>query len=499
MECLSVSLTQEELKLACLRPGAMPEVLHLARMDLKETPDETIANLLRSSLQGFTLKRMLTMCAIPASAVTTKNIEIPSRDPQEIKSIINLQAGRHTPYSREEILIGFINIGVYQVNYTKVLLAIVNRQLIKKHLKILEMAGLRVEKVLFAPEGLAHFYSRALSLKKDDRPVGVIDITRRFTDFSVVLHGTPIACRSIPIGLYHLHLSPMEFQTKLLAELKKSVESYQNEDIDKLPETYLLTSEKGKVGELANLLATELHAQVMMEPYANRMKASAAAQKVLSEEEDSFLSVIGTALVAGEAQIDLMPEETKLQRSIQTQGYEVVKLGILTLVLLLLICLGFFSQIYFKNTYLSRLTTGYSEEHQQVETLEEISARTRIVKDYMNSRMTVLAVIRELYRLTPQEIYLENIALDEKGSLSIKGISESMSRVFALVTALEESGLFKGVKTQSTTAKKERGKDVAAFEITFKLESAKDEPAVPVGEKGGKNPAKEKGAEKPKS
>ncbi len=52
-----------------------------------------------------------------------------------------------------------------------------------------------------------------------------------------------------------------------------------------------------------------------------------------------------------------------------------------------------------------------------------------------------------------------------------------MSRVFTLVGALEESQLFKSVKTNSTTAKKERGKDVAAFELVFKLESAKDEAA----------------------
>jgi len=49
-----------------------------------------------------------------------------------------------------------------------------------------------------------------------------------------------------------------------------------------------------------------------------------------------------------------------------------------------------------------------------------------------------------------------------------------MSQVFALVGTLEDSGIFKGVKTKSTTAKKERGKDVASFEIVFMLESAED-------------------------
>ena len=46
-----------------------------------------------------------------------------------------------------------------------------------------------------------------------------------------------------------------------------------------------------------------------------------------------------------------------------------------------------------------------------------------------------------------------------------------MSRVFSVVTDLETSPLFENVRTKSTTAKKERGKDVAAFEIVFKLSS----------------------------
>ena len=57
-----------------------------------------------------------------------------------------------------------------------------------------------------------------------------------------------------------------------------------------------------------------------------------------------------------------------------------------------------------------------------------------------------------------------------------------MSRVFNFVTALEEAELFKNVKTRSTTAKKDRGKDVAAFEITLKLEWAEEEDDVPAAD-----------------
>lgn len=90
----------------------------------------------------------------------------------------------------------------------------------------------------------------------------------------------------------------------------------------------------------------------------------------------------------------------------------------------------------------------------------------------MNSRLVPLNVIRELYRIIPEEIYLRTFVLDENGKIMIEGTSDSMSQVFALVGTLENSPLFKGVKTESTTARKERGRDVASFEITFYLEGA---------------------------
>ncbi|HQL41623.1 MAG TPA: hypothetical protein PLO93_04940, partial [Candidatus Omnitrophota bacterium] len=85
--------------------------------------DDEISSIIAQTTMSFGLKKPQVICVLSSSFVTTKNIEIPSLDPGEIASIIELQAGRHTPYSREEIIIGYINFGVYQKNYSKVLLA----------------------------------------------------------------------------------------------------------------------------------------------------------------------------------------------------------------------------------------------------------------------------------------------------------------------------------------------------------------------------------------
>lgn len=474
---ISVAFGEEELRVAHMRLGSpLREVVNLIRRDIRGISEEELPKIIRSALSDFNVKKAVAVCTVPANLTTTKNIEIPSLDPEEIKSIVNLQAGRHTPYSREEIIIDYINIGVFQRNYSKVLLIIVNRNVIKKHLDILEQAGLHVDKVFFTAEAIARFYARALNRQEEDTPLGIIDVGGLSTDFIVEFRGTVIACRNIPVGASHLAGEGQVAYGRLTAELKKSIEAYQAEDIEKLPEEYILTSDHNHIKDLQSLLKEALKINAKIVPYIDNVRVDPAARKLITESDgQSFLDIIAPVCTFAESQIDLLPDEVKVQRSIESQGKQAVKTGIFTVVIIVLICTLFSVKIYFKGMTLNRLKTNYKQAREDAAALEHISEKTRLIKDYINSRLISLDALNELYNLIPDEIYLNSVTIDEKGTITIQGTSESMSRVFSLVGTLEDSAFFKGVKTTSTTARKERGKDVAAFEIVFRLESAKDE------------------------
>ncbi len=477
-EYISVSLNEDSIKVVHLMVSdSVKKLINVAKRDLKGISEEELPKVIQSFLTTINLRKAKVIVVVPSNMVTTKNIEVPSRDPAEIKSIINLQAGRHTPYSREEVLVSYITIGIYQSNYTKVLLVIINRNVIKKQLGVLEKAGLKIERVLFAAEGVVKFYARTMDLGSEDVPVGIIEVGSQWTDFSIELHGAIIACRSISIGLKNLSSEGPSGYEKLIGELVKSIESYQSEDIDKVPVTFILTSDDVRIKDLQPLLKERLKTNIKIVPYLDHLEAAQTAfLKIIQDyNDDSFLDVIGAGEFMDHVQIDLMPEEMKLQKSIQEQSREIIQAGVQLIVMLILVCGIFIGQLNMKTLHRNNVTVDYNDVRKEVETLEGYSTKTRLVKDYLNSRMVSLEVINELYRLIPQEIYLENIDMDDKGSIDIRGTSDSMSLVFSLVTALEESTLFKSVKTKSTNAKKERGKDMAAFEIVFKLESAKDE------------------------
>jgi len=475
---ISVTMSEVVLKIAHFRlGGSTPRLLNIFKKDIKDVPEEERLQLVQSAMATLNLKRVRGICVVPSGMATTKNIEIPSVDPQEIKSIIDLQAGRHTPYAREEILVGYINIGVHERNYTKILLIIVNRQIIKKQLAIFEQANIKVDKVLFAPEGKASFYGEFLHSKEHEIPSGIIDIGKQTTDFIVEAKGLVITCRSIPLGLEHLIKEGETARDKLINELVASVETYQNEDIYKPPETFVLTSDDAKIKDLQPILQEKLKITVKVVSYLDHITATQPVMlKIVSEfDDESFLDTMAPLLTLKNIQVDLTPDEVKVQRAIEEKGHQVVQAGILIIILLLLVCSIFFAKIYFHNQYLLRLTDEYHAKRKIVEELEEISTNTRIVKNYLHSRMLSLEIVHELYAKIPDEIYLKNLTVEEDGTIHLQGISESRSTAFAFVTILEDSPLFKKAKMISSNAQKDRGKDVSAFEIAFKLESVSDE------------------------
>ena len=474
---LSVSLNEEVLKVAQIKgSGSAAKASNIVTLDVKGVPEEEMPKKLQGALAKFNAKNSDIFCVIPSDMVTTKNIDIPSVDPEEIKSIVSLQAGRHTPFSREEIEIGYVNIGVYKGNFTKVLLVIANRNYIRKQLALFEKIGLKVKKVLFSSEGVSSLYTRGLKLTEGDDPIGVIDIGKTSTDFTIVYKGMAIASRNVPLGRDSLS-GETSSKDQLVEELSKTVESYQNEDIEKLPVKYILTTDDEITQDLKAVLTAKLSWNVEISPYVDFIKAGSGTLKKMANEfsSTSFLDILASGATLDEAQVNLIPEEIQLQKSVEEQGREVFKAAILSFIILVLVACGLGMRIYFHNTYLSRLQNDYQANREEVEMLEGLAMRSKIIQQYLSGRKVSLDTIKELYETIPDEIHLSGCVLDDEGKITLQGISETDPTIYDFQLKLRESEFFKNVEIQSTTSKKDRGKNVQAFEISLKLLASFDE------------------------
>ena len=464
---LAVSLSPTVVKLAQVTQAGVVE-----KLAQKMVSGGVVDSALREALTGFETKKSGIICVLPGDIATTKHLEVPSVERDEIESIIALQASRHTPFNKDEIITSYVKIGSPRPNFTSVLLVVVKRDAVKEKLMIMRSVGLDTTAVLFAPEGVARFYAKAVNVKKGEK-FALVDVALQHTNFIVVGDGAPVMSRNIPGGIEGVAMDPAAL-TQIVQEVKASLDVLEQETASR-PVKVLLTTDHMAIAGLDKMLVDALAIPVEVMPYGAVAKGSKGLKEQLTKEfgDESALDVIATGFSAAKCGADLVPQEMRDQRSVAEKGRETMKAGVAVLLLLFFIGGGLLSRVYFKDLFLKQnLVAKYSDQKKEVTLLENVINKTRVLRDYLQARQLPLEAIRELYRIIPEEMYLSNISMDDLGNVTIQGVSESMSRVFSLVSALEESPLFENVKTKSTTARKERGKDVAAFEIVLKLSLA---------------------------
>lgn len=470
-ELVGIDFSGDTLKLAHLRVSPnKKEIVNLLNRNISGLPEDDISKIIGTTFLELKTKNPKIINTIPSHLVITKNIEIPSVDPREIKEIISLQAGRHTPYSREEIIVDYIDIDTYKHSYTKILLVIVARNVVKRQFAVLDKAGLKLERVFFAPEGLAWSTAKILKIETEDSPVSVIHIDEGFTDFTIVFKNKTVFIRSIPIGVIHLMGEKEKYEMRFLEEVKRSLEAYQSEDIEKSPNMLVLTGAVEELKDLEIILNNTLHLPVKGISYFKNLMVSDQALKVASlARRLSFLNVIAPLLSWEEMKVDLVPEEIKLKRSIEDRGRDLIKTGIFILSIFVLIFSILISKIYFKSVYLKNLNTKYETLNQQARVLERDFSRISLIRNYLSNRGFSLETLSELYNLVPLDLEVSDIRFDEQSKFTIRGTAESMSSVFSFVDSMEKSKYFKDVKPKYTMKRKDGLKDVTDFEITSLL------------------------------
>jgi hypothetical protein len=264
---------------------------------------------------------------------------------------------------------------------------------------------------------------------------------------------------------------------KLQEELKKSMDAFMQEDGNAAPASYMLTTAQPALNNILPVLKEGLKIEFQAKVFSGFIKAPADVRKKLESEfaDDSFLDVIAPASSAVKCEINLMPDEMVLKKLVDRQSKEISKSGVAAVIIMVLVGAMIMSNIYFKDTFLNKnLREHFAPQKAQVLVLQEQMNKVKLVRDYIKKRMVSLDIIHELYTITPHSIYLNSITVDDDGTVTIDGISETMAQVYSYVKSVDDSSMFKEAKLRSTSTKKDNGKDVAAFDIEFKLYNTKE-------------------------
>jgi hypothetical protein len=183
----------------------------------------------------------------------------------------------------------------------------------------------------------------------------------------------------------------------------------------------------------------------------------------------SLTSLVGAALKKTAPELDLTPGEHKILKLMEKKRKELTVMGILFLSMVMMMTFFLFISFYYKSAYLSRLKKQVKEISAESGDIEKMRLSVDLVKHNLDAKNSTLGILHEIYGITPAEISLSSIDIDENKQAVLKGRGFAMSDVFKFIKMLEESKLFANVKASYTRTKKDKDGDrdveYAEFEI----------------------------------
>lgn len=472
-DVLGVDLSTDDVKLvrAANVVGGGMHVTNLVTLDIQGLSDEAVSGVIRAAVDEMNVEKPAVVAVISSHMGITRNIEVPSVDGNEVRDIVNLQASRHTPYSREDIIVDYVNMGVYKGTYTRVLLIVVRHDAVKRQLSMLEDAGLNPEKVLFGSEVISRVSPVLFKAGTPETPKGIIHIDRGSTDFIIAVNTRLTFVRSISIGAGHLIENPEKYRPEFAEEIKRSLDVYQTEEIDRNPDNFSVIGAVAALGDLTSVLDNALKMPTETVSYSRHFSISDEALQTIDANVNlSFLGIIASIHARREAEIDLVPDEVKARRRFEERTGNVIKTGVLGLIMLFLIAALLFNRIATKTIYLQRLTSQYQPIINKAERFEENYEKVRWLEKLLSEGYHSLDVLGELYDLVPDDIFLTSITFDRKKEkeIWIEGASQSASLPNDLSASMDGSTFFKEVDLRPVT--KRNDEELWDFEIRCSLE-----------------------------
>lgn len=367
---------------------------------------------------------------IPRHLVFLRFVDIPSTDDSEIRNMVGFQAVKDIPYPRQEMVVGYRNLGSYRPGFSSIMLAVANKATVQ------DVASGRghVDDVRLHTE-LLYLSLLKKGVLAQDRVNFLIYIGEKDSEIMVIDKDRPIFSRGF------------KNSERFLEEIDRSVLAY----------------EKAKATPaIENIVVTYPSSVDLQEarPHIERHFTIPA----------SFCEYTDDLAAAGlPAKISLLPGEIsdKRMRSEKRKANLVTYSLIAFVVILSFAALSF--KIYEKKRFLGVFSPRVVRMQSEIERLNKFIKRTDVARERTEEGLFIVEMLRRFYDLIPADISISGLDYNGKGDMFYKGTSKDMPSTLAFVKTLEGLKYFKSAEVEYATKKKVKGEDFIDFNIHCRL------------------------------
>lgn len=411
---------------------------------------------------------------VPRQMVNIRMLELPSMDPDEISDMVGFQAGKQTPYSKDEVAFDYKMLESDRDGYTRVLLAIVQRSVLRQRYSLLEEAGIEVARMSVSSEGVLNWYEQAAKGEQQAPGASVlVDIDSTYSDFMVILRGAPVYTRSILIGADQLRANFDSMKDEFLLEIKRSLDVCRGEYSDMDIGGMLLTGAAANIAGLSDFIAGNLSFSVRNRDCLHDVQKMPAQPSMSQYPTVSLTPLIGMAFAVERLEFNLVPDSVKLRKELVEKARNLTAFGILVMFLMICASTLIVAKLFYKEARLKALTQLVVDTDAPAREVKRQMEIIKVVKKRSEPEFAMINIISEIHLCVPAGTFLEEIDINV-GSATVRliGSSEERTDVRVLVGNLEKSNLFISAKSGPTTQDSKTNRFV--FDVTCLLEKKND-------------------------
>jgi len=364
---------------------------------------------------------------VPRNKTALRFIELPSVDFFEIKGMAELQAIKEFPYTKEDLIVSFRNLGSYKKGFSYILLVIAKKQHVEE---MLAEKGAVPDSVRLETE-LLYLYLLTKNIIKQN---SVSLVMNAETDHSEIM---------ILNGLKPVFSRGLNSPNAWLDEIDRTLLSYKRDKGNK------------DVEELIILHGSNLD----MENMKSEIKAAFSIPVAFYEHNGDFISPDMSP------EIDLLPAEYIDKRSKMENARQVLATFFLLLTAVGMLAGFFIFKTQEKNKEISMLSEETDKMQKDMDQLNSYLKKTELLKYHKEEGGRIVDILKECYALVPKDIFLEGFDYEGRNVFYCKGKVREMPSVFNFIKALEKSGYFRKVEVRYATKKEIENKKFTDFNI----------------------------------
>lgn len=399
----------------------------------------------RADLSGASLA-----LTIPAERTLLRVMNFPTADPEELRGMVDLQAGKISPFPVDQLAISY-EVLAQTEEQSHVLLAAVPRDVVEKLGAPYLQARLAPRRVDVDTLGCLRLIQEREDLLETGRDF-ILLVREHSTDLIVLQDRVPILFRSLsaPDSLSEEH-----FEDELLEELNYTLTALEAEWGPSGIARLLIYGG----GDVCRRVGQRFHEQSGMAVDERNIAAALPISEGLA-----YRARDPRALNLAPA-----PWAAKLSARRMVRRIMAASLAVATLWLAAVVGEGALLKVY-QNRF-DRLKKRVAELEAPAEQIKLIRERVRSLEEYAGRTHTSLECLREVSALMPEGLDLLSFNYRKNQQVSLRGLSSSVSKesIIDFIQKLEQSEFFASVKEQSVTTRNVKGQRQSEFRITVNL------------------------------